>query len=75
MRLAKEIYWVYLEKFGALNIGEILIPYEGSYRNIDDLPSAYIANIFGCTREELYEMILSEVDSTELEESLDDIDI
>lgn len=73
MRLAKEIYWVYQEKYGAVNIGNILIPFDGAYRNIDDLPSSYIAEIFGCTREDLYNMILNEVDTSELEESLDDL--
>ena len=73
MRLAKEIYWLYQEKFGASNIGNILIPVDGVYTGIDDLPSSYVLDVFGCSKEELYNMIVNEVESSELEESLNDL--
>ncbi len=73
MRLAKEIYWLYLEKFGVANIGNILIPVDGVYMNLTDVPNSYVEEIFGFGKEDLYNMIMSEVDSTELKESLDDL--
>ena len=73
MRLAKEIYWVYLEKFGAINIGNTLIPVDGVYLSLEDVPSSYILEMFGCSKEELCNSIMSEVDSDELEESLNDL--
>ena len=73
MRLAKEIYWVYQEKFGASNISNIRIPVDGIYVDLDDLPSSYVQEALGCSKEDLYKMIIEEVDSTEFKESLNDL--
>jgi len=73
MRLAKEIYWVYLEKYGATNIADIMIPLDGMYIKLEDVPNSYIEEIFGCSKEELYNNIMFEVDSSELEDNIDDL--
>jgi len=73
MRLAKDIYWVYLDKFGASNVGDILIPVNGVYLRIDDVPNAYVEEVFGYSKEEFYDMIMEEVETSEIEESLNDL--
>jgi len=73
MRVAKDIYWVYLEKLGASNIGDIKVPIDGVYYNIEEIPDSYIEAMFNCSKEELYESILEEVTSSELEDSINDL--
>lgn len=73
MRLAKEIYWVYMQKFGATNIGDIFIPIDGMYIKLEDVPNSYVQAMFKCSKEEFYNMIISEVDTTDLEDNLDDV--
>jgi len=73
MRLAKEIYWVFMQEHKAINVGNIMIPVDGVYLNIDDVPNAYIEEVFGYSKEDFCNMIMDEVDASELEDSLNDI--
>lgn len=73
MRLASEIYWAYVQELGVSGIGNILIPVDGVFLNIDDVPSAYIEEFFGYSKEEFLAMIALEVENSILEESLDDV--
>jgi len=57
MRLAKDIYWSYLQDFGALGIGNILIPVGNVFVDIEYVPSAHIVEQFGYSKEEFLNMI------------------
>ena len=72
MRLANQIYWAYIQDLGALGVGNIMLPVDGVYYNIDEIPSAYINEVYGHSKEELLAMIAVEVESAYLEESLND---
>ena len=73
MRLAKEIYWSFQEKIGAYNISNIKIPIDGKYYDLADLPSSYIEEEFGYTKEDLYNMIIQKVTLEDLKENMDDL--
>lgn len=73
MRLANEIYWAYVQELGVTAVGNILIPIDGVYMSIEDVPSAYVEEVFGYTKAEFLAMIAVEVESSILEESLNDI--
>lgn len=70
MRLASEVYNYYLYNSGALGIGDILIPVDGVYVNIENVPNSYICDRFGYTKEAFLAMLTIEVEASYVEENL-----
>ena len=72
MRLASELYWAYACDLGATGVGNIMIPVKGVLMNIEDIPSAYIEETYGYTKVEYIAMIAVEIETSYLEDSLND---
>ncbi len=73
MRLAKELYWAYISDLGATSVGNVLIYVNGVFMNLEDTPSSYIEEEYGYTKEEFIAMLSVELDTLNLEESLNDV--
>ena len=69
MKLSREIYNYFVQDYGALGVGDILIPFEGVFVNIENVPSSYIEETYGYTKEAFIAMLAVEVETSYFEDN------
>lgn len=61
MRLARRIYWSFLDTEKYLNIGNILLDVDGALIDAEDLPNSFFINRYGLSKEDFMLMIEDQI--------------
>ena len=60
-RVSKEIYFSYINKKDVFNIGNIFLYVDGMLMSLEEIPSSYIEENYGYTKDEYIDMIAETV--------------